>query len=174
MKKSTAIRIRWKFALFLPLLVGAMAHADTLPQPTGDVILTVKGSISNTSSGDVAEFDRALLEALPSSSFETSTIWTEGTQRFSGISFADLLEHVGADGDNLRLTALNDYTIDIPASDAIPGGPIIAYQQNDAVMSVREKGPLWLVYPYDSSPEYQTETIYARSIWQLVAVEVLP
>jgi hypothetical protein len=26
---------------------------------------------------------------------------------------------------------------------------------------------LWIVYPYDRSPDYQSETIYARSIWQL-------
>jgi hypothetical protein len=39
-------------------------------------------------------------------------------------------------------------------------------------MSLREKGPLWIIYPFDSSPEYQTELIYSRSIWQLNRIEV--
>jgi hypothetical protein len=41
-------------------------------------------------------------------------------------------------------------------------------------MSVRDKGPLWVIYPYDAVPEYKSERIYARSIWQLVSIEVLP
>ncbi len=39
-------------------------------------------------------------------------------------------------------------------------------------MSVREKGPLWIVYPYSSSPEFQNEVIYSRSIWQLNRITV--
>jgi hypothetical protein len=39
-------------------------------------------------------------------------------------------------------------------------------------MSLREKGPLWIIYPFDSSPEYQTELTYSRSIWQLNRIEV--
>jgi hypothetical protein len=39
-------------------------------------------------------------------------------------------------------------------------------------MSVRDKGPLWLIYPYDSKAEYQSETIYSRSIWQLVKIDL--
>ena len=39
-------------------------------------------------------------------------------------------------------------------------------------MSVREKGPLWVIYPFDSDPEYQTEVIYSRSIWQLDRIVV--
>jgi hypothetical protein len=38
-------------------------------------------------------------------------------------------------------------------------------------MSMRNKGPLWLVYPYDSNVALQTEAVYARSIWQLVRIE---
>jgi len=34
-------------------------------------------------------------------------------------------------------------------------------------MSVREKGPLWVIYPYDSDAKFRTEVIYSRSIWQL-------
>jgi hypothetical protein len=36
---------------------------------------------------------------------------------------------------------------------------------------VRDKGPLWVVYPYDSKPDYQSELIYVRSIWQLAQME---
>jgi hypothetical protein len=44
---------------------------------------------------------------------------------------------------------------------------------DDRPMSVREKGPLWVIYPFDDVPEYQNETIYSRSIWQLDRIEVV-
>jgi hypothetical protein len=39
-------------------------------------------------------------------------------------------------------------------------------------MSVRDKGPLWVIYPYDSD-DYRSEVIYSRSIWQLDRLEVV-
>ncbi|RYH00523.1 oxidoreductase, partial [Salipiger sp. IMCC34102] len=76
------------------------------------------------------------------------------------------------DGGTLLATAINDYTVEIPVSDAVEGGPIIAYQMDGAEMQVRDKGPLWIVYPYDDTPEYRSEVIYSRSIWQLDRIEV--
>jgi hypothetical protein len=32
---------------------------------------------------------------------------------------------------------------------------------------VRDKGPLFIVYPYDSKPELKSQTYYGRSAWQL-------
>jgi hypothetical protein len=54
----------------------------------------------------------------------------------------------------LRAKAINDYAIDIPLSDAVQGGPIVAYRLDGDTMSVRDKGPLWIVYPYDANADY--------------------
>jgi hypothetical protein len=56
----------------------------------------------------------------------------------------------------------------------VTGGPIVAFARNGAPMPLRDKGPLWIVYPYDSNPDYQSELIYSRSIWQLDRIEVRP
>ena len=70
-------------------------------------------------------------------------------------------------GDALKATAINDYAVEIPREDWIETGPIVAFLNNGEQMSIRDKGPLWVIYPYDSNPAYQTEVIYSRSIWQL-------
>ncbi|WP_297778121.1 molybdopterin-dependent oxidoreductase [uncultured Roseovarius sp.] len=113
------------------------------------------------------EFSLEDLKALPVSSFETTTIWTDGPQTFEGISLAALLAHLDVTEGTIKATAINDYSVTIPMSDATEDGAIIAYLNNDEPMSRRGKGPLWIVYPYDSDIEYQTETVYSRSIWQL-------
>lgn len=148
------------------------AFAGTLPTPQSNVLLTIAGEIANTNAEGRAEFDMALLQTLPAVTIRTNTIWTEGVQEFRGVQLSDLLEVVGAQGDMIYATAVNDYAIEIPVSDGVDGGPIIAYQQNGQQMSVRTQGPLWLVYPYDANAAYQSEVIYSRSIWQLVRMDI--
>ena len=41
-----------------------------------------------------------------------------------------------------------------------------------APMSVRDKGPLWIVYPYDQNTDYQSEVVFSRSIWQLNRITI--
>jgi hypothetical protein len=40
-------------------------------------------------------------------------------------------------------------------------------------MSVREKGPLFVMYPFDEQPALRTSVYFGRCIWQLKAIEVL-
>ncbi|SIN77374.1 molybdopterin-dependent oxidoreductase [Vannielia litorea] len=162
---------------FIPsLAIAAFAAlplaAQELAAPEGEVILTLSGEIATTNAGDTAQFDLAMLEALGTETIETTTIWTEGTNTFEGVSLKALAEAAGFEGGTLRATAINDYAVEIPVTDAVEGGPIVAYRMNGAEMSVRDKGPLWIVYPYDASAEYRTEVIYSRSIWQLDRIVV--
>lgn len=152
--------------------VSHAAYAAELDKPKGEVILTVSGAVSNTNAGGKAQFDLDMLKAMPASSFTTTTTWTSGKVTFTGVSLKDLLAAVGSSGSSIRAVALNDYAVDIPATDAVPDGPIVAYMMDGKLMSVRDKGPLWVVYPYDSRADYRTEVIYSRSIWQLAAIEV--
>tara|TARA_R110002124_G_scaffold154005_7_gene321030 strand:+ start:761 stop:1237 length:477 start_codon:yes stop_codon:yes gene_type:complete len=146
--------IKTVFALIFSATVCTSASAQ-------DVLLDVKVGETHH------EFSLEELQALPTTSFETTTIWTEGSQTFEGVSLAALLDHLEVTEGMIEATAINDYSVAIPMSDATDDGPIIAYLNNDAPMSRRGKGPLWIVYPYDSNLKYQTETVYSRSIWQL-------
>ena len=118
------------------------------------------------------QYDLSQLKTLGEAEFSTSTVWTEGIHRFTGVPLAHVLADAGIEsGPNtegsVTATAVNDYAIDIPLSQVGPEYPLVAYMVDGAEMSVRDKGPLWIVYPYDSSSDYRTEVIYSRSIWQL-------
>ena len=84
-----------------------------------------------------------------------------------------ILAAVGATGTSLKVRALNDYAADVPADDA-KLDTILATKLDGKLMSVRDKGPLWIVYPYDADRQYQTEVIYSRSIWQLNRISTAP
>jgi hypothetical protein len=163
-------------AVFIPVLAvcwGLSARAEPLPQPQAGVILSVVGAIAETTGEGKAEFDLAGFESLGTETIETTTIWTDGVVSFRGVPLKTFLDRLGAKGSILRVWALNDYTVDVPFADAVENGPILAFEANGKPLSVRDKGPIWLIYPFDSDAQYQTEVIYARSIWQIERMEVL-
>ncbi len=150
----------------------ADAMADTLAKPQGPVVLTVSGEIAKTNVAGEAWFDREMLRGIGVASFTTTTIWTDGPQTFTGTPFHLLLDTLGVSEGTLTATALNDYAIELPVADLAEGHALLAFELNGRTMSVREKGPLWVVYPYDSAPRFQSEVYHSRSIWQLDRLKV--
>lgn len=168
------------FALGAP--TGAQTAAETgvlaaLPDPSGPVVLTMsagQGEAGEAQAAPPIRFDQAMLAALPQVTFTTTTIWTDGPQEFTGVPLSALLSATGLTGKTVMAMAANDYLIELPVAELSGQAPIVAYLRNGKPMTTRDKGPLWIVYPYDSDPAYRSEVIYARSIWQLDRIEVLP
>jgi hypothetical protein len=152
---------------------GSLAMAGgTLPAPTGELVLTVDGSIANTTDGSAALFDLAALEALGLSTVETSTPWTDGVVRYEGVLARDLMRHVGASGTKVVATALNDYLAEIPLSDFADYDVILALKADGKYLPIRDKGPIFILYPLDSDAALLNNTIYSRCVWQLAKLTV--
>ena len=154
----------------LPLSTAALA--DSLPAPTGDVVLEVTGKIANTNKDGAAVFDMAMLAALPQRTTITTSPWYDGKQTFAGPLGWALLNQVGATGTTLKVTALNDYVSEIPVGDFKDYKVILATSLNGEPMSVRDKGPIFIIYPFDEEPSLNNETYYGRSAWQVKSIEV--
>ena len=157
--------VRTSLGIIFTAVLLSPANADDVVAIKTDIILTVSSGM------DVLTLDRSDLSKLTVTSFDTSTIWTDGIHTFTGVSVKTLIDLIGVTNGMLRATAINNYAIEIPVSDAVNEGPIIAYLMDGKKMSVRDKGPLWIVYPYDANPDYRSEVVYSRSIWQLDRIE---
>ena len=159
--------------LFL-LVFSVCAQAESTHQ--GPILLTISGAIQPTASGQpVRHFDRAQLEALEQASTRTHTPWTEEAHVYQGVLGRALIEAVGAQqAGTLRLTALNEFSADIPVEDLLHYPVILAMQKDGRPLRVRDRGPLFVIYPFDSYPELNTEMYYNRSVWQVRHIEFLP
>jgi hypothetical protein len=156
----------------------AAAQTGELPSPVGRVILSVGGRIARAnararSGAPRADFDRAMLDALGEAEIVTTTRWHRAAQRFQGVSGVAVLAAAGAEGEELRAVALNDYAVTIPVDDFRRGRAILALRANGRDLTVREKGPIFVVYDFDRLPAAGIETWIARSVWQLRRLEVL-
>lgn len=153
------------------LLCGTSFALDT---PTGRTVLTLSGAIGVKNADEVARFDMKMLEALPQHSFTTRTPWFDRPVQFTGPLLADVLAAVKAQGGSIRASAINDYTITIPMADASAHQVIVARLLDGKPMAVRDKGPLFVIYPFDSDAALRTSVYYERSIWQLKSLDVRP
>jgi hypothetical protein len=142
-------------ALLLGVFVSGAARAEAL--------LTVEAGTAAPVS-----YSRADLDAMPRVTFKTSTVWTEGVREFSGVPLKALLAKAGVTEGVVRAVAVNDYVVEIPVESLTDDAPIVADMIDGKTFSRREKGPLWIMYPFDSSTALRTEENYGRSVWQLV------
>lgn len=154
------------------VLCSALAIGDHLPTPTGPIILTVSGAITHTNNGDVAEFDRAMLQGLEQRQYETKNPWFDGLNTYDGPLGEAVMEAVGAHGESLELIALNDYSTDLPRSDMVEFGVLFATHINGQQLSVRDRGPLFVIYPFTDIPSLNSELYHSRSVWQLSRIVV--
>lgn len=150
----------------------AAASAQDLPAPTGPVVLTISGAIGVSNIEGAAVFDQAMLDGLAQHTITSQTPWYDGDRTFSGVLVSALLEAVGATGSALSVTALNGYSAEIPRDDVTLHPVILASRVNGELLSVREKGPLFVIYPFDTHPELFNEVYFGRSVWQVTAMSV--
>ena len=158
-------------ALLLGLSVVS-ASASQLSAPSGDVVLTVTGAIDNLNGTVAAQFDEAMLDALASHTTTTITPWYDQAVTFKGPLASALLDAVGAHGTMVRVTAINDYSAEIPIKDFTDSPVILATSINGKLMSVRDKGPIFIIYPFDQNPSLYNEEYFGKSVWQVNKIEV--
>tara|TARA_R110002072_G_scaffold38138_3_gene110512 strand:- start:5183 stop:5719 length:537 start_codon:yes stop_codon:yes gene_type:complete len=167
-KNYPAGRLTFLMGLLLAALsLSPAARANHLKPPTGKIILTVSGAIEHRNGEGGARFDREMLEALGMHSLTVVTPWTDGANRFTGPLVRDLLAEVGARGTSLTATAINDYQTEIPIADSQTYPIIFAMEMNGQRLGIRDRGPLWVIYPWLDDKTLQTENYFSRSIWQL-------
>ena len=157
------------------VLLTSMAVAggiQTVAALEGSPILEISGNIEGGNGAGPAIFDIAALEKVGTRELQTSTPWTDGRPVFEGVLMSDLLSAVGARGQHIVAAAINDYRVEIPISDFERYPVILAFKMNGERLKVRDKGPLWIIYPQDDFPELRTKLIQSRWVWQVAELHV--
>ncbi|MGB5808489.1 MAG: molybdopterin-dependent oxidoreductase, partial [Castellaniella sp.] len=150
---SLAVAAVLAAAFIHPREIVVPAHSE----PLGRIVLTVD------SQGRQTRFDMRMLEALPQRTYKVATPWYLRPVSFQGPLLRDVLAAAGASGTHIEAVAVNDYTADIPFEHAEAYDVIIALRMDGKPMSPRDKGPLFVVYPYDRLPPEMREKSFELS-----------
>jgi len=108
------------------------------------------------------------LKAMPQSEIRTANEFIDGVRSFRGPRVSYLLRICNADGAaSVRMIALNDYEVEVQVSEFDKYQPILALTMDGKELSVRDKGPIWVIYPMSDFSELRDPVFNSRLIWQL-------
>lgn len=153
-------------SLFTPL-----AQAD-LANPTDDVLVEVSGNITFTNQDGMAVIDRDAVNNLPQRIITTTNHITDVPITYKGPLFSDLLTQLGARGSLVTVYAWDDYSAEISTADLKKYQVILATHENDKKLTLDDRGPLFVVFPFSKHPELRNDLYYNKSVWQIRAIEV--
>jgi hypothetical protein len=161
-------------AIYATVSEGTLKSGDSIPAPTGEVVLTVDGQISQTNSGNTLQFDMQTLESIGLVQYDVDDPFVNKTIVYSGVLLSDLLKVAGADPNatTLTLSALDDYSADMQISEADKWPVLIATQADGVYMPIDKNGPLISVFPFNDFPELDHLTYDALWVWSLSAITV--
>jgi hypothetical protein len=144
------------------------AYLSMMPNlALSQVILTVTNQEAST------KFTHEELSSLPQVVLLTANDYVDQPTSFQGPLLRSVLEASGIGRDaKLNMIALNDFTSTVPASDAFDYDVILAILREGKTMPVREKGPVWVIYPMDDDPELRNDLYNDRLVWQLKEISV--
>lgn len=146
--------------------------SGVLPKPSQRVVLNVTGNISKQNIAGGIALDRAMLESMKTHRFKTKTHWDPKPQEFEGVLVSDFLRYTGAKSKDFKATAYDDYQVSIKDVDFDKYPIILAYKLNGKYMSLRNKGPIWLMFPWDDYPELKTTLNHTMSIYQVKEIDI--
>lgn len=160
----------WLAFCFLTFLGVSPARSE--PAGTNRLAkLRFSGRLKGSPAG--MTLDVEALERLPQGKVVTETPWVTGMTTFEGPLMSTLLESVGAQGEKVRIVALNDYTIDVPVSDFKRWPVVLATRINGKRIPVSRRGPFYMMYPFTADKSLYTEIYFARCVWQIKSIEIL-
>lgn len=156
MKYSMVYRILGLLAGMVLLLSSARAD---------DVLFEVHKKNSDT----VFQVTRSVADKLTAHEFKAYLPGGEGkVQTAKGPLLRDVLAAAGIEGgERIWVKALDGYELDIPYTDATEFDLITATSVDGKVLTVRDRGPAWIVYPNIDKPQLNDALYEARSVWQL-------
>ncbi|WP_279477902.1 oxidoreductase [Aureimonas sp. SK2] len=155
--------------LSLSLLGLASRHSNAASETP---FLRVSGEIGAGEGPGERVFDAVSFAALPQTHIRTATPWHQDAVDFSGVSAKNLFTAVERRGANAQLIALNDYMVEASIDEVVAADGLFATHQNGVAMPISDKGPIFLLFPFDDRPELRHQAYYSRAVWQLSEVVV--
>ena len=155
------------FAFFLlaAAVMPGLISSSTAARAMDGMSLEIKAA-----DGKVTVYSLDEVEALGLDRIETTTTWTDGKQVFEGILLSRLVDQFAPESTRIVVKAINNYEAEIDVSEARKYPVLLAVRQNGERMSIRDKGPAWVIYPRDDYSELQDERHNFKWVWQVGAV----
>jgi hypothetical protein len=146
------------------------AGVAPLPAPVGDVVLTIRGDVTQPNDVDSVRTDLAGLEGLGVVSATVHEPFLGEDVDVAGVPVATLLAAAGVAPDApTTWTALDDYQVRFVAGDLAAEGALLATRVDGRAIAIEDGGPIRILFPDDDGPIGRDSNQW---IWSIAHIEV--
>lgn len=180
MKMTARLGLKAMIGALLPAIAVAalvmttdtrQVHAEDL---SGPAILTVTGDLGRPNRGPfdpaidkffgynedefaaATSFDYEMLERLDIVKVRADFPMGGNEHVFEGPTLASVLDAAGAKGETLVLKALDGYAIEVPVSELLRKGAVLALRRDGKALGIGDFGPVHLVFPRAEREDLKT------------------
>lgn len=128
---------------------ASLRPGQPVPVPRAKPALTLTGAVSAVNRGPTVAFDRADLERIGLVQVRVYEPWAKKDLDFRGVWLQDLLRVAGARPDlgGVRITALDDYQVELSGAEVRAGGILVATGAGDgSALPVADGGPTRIIF----------------------------
>jgi len=175
MMKSRFITRHIGIITILSLLYSMAASATQTPLPVRSKTLLTLHWVDTQGAANTTRLNLENLDALPQSTLTLQlpeSLGIQGTHSWQGISLQDLLKLSGNSAQAVRIQALNGYYATLPMSDIEQFNPVLAYRRDGQNLTIRDKGPFILIYPFNKFKKLNQQIYINRSVWQINEIHI--
>jgi len=112
------------------------------------------------------------LAAMPQAKMHAKQAIMSTAGDFEGPRLSAILHALGATGNRVKIMAIDDYNVEVGMDEITQYDPIIALRLDGKMLSIRDKGPYWLMWPYEEHPEINNDAGQAKAVWQVASIIV--
>jgi hypothetical protein len=89
-----------------------------------------------------------------------------------GVLGRKLLDYVKSEGQTVTIVALDGYAMEVPVEDLVKYDVVVATEIDGKKLSIRDKGPAWLIYPISTNKELEDTVYESRSVRQIKTITI--
>jgi|GEM_PF-471466 len=178
------------FAATVLLLTAFSANAEGLARPSGPVVVTITGDISETNRPAydakldlffkyhekeftrAAAFDYGMLEAIGTTKMVIRMPGDPTRRELEGVKLDALLDVVGAKTRGITAVALDGFGVEIGTEELDGRDWLVAFKENGRYLGIGQRGPLWLVFSPAAENRMATEEEEGRWPWATFLITV--
>lgn len=153
---------------------ATLSTDQTIPLPTDETLITIRGKIQNTNQDETLLLDRETIESLQLVQFEIFDLFERKNVTFEGVLLQDLIKlwQIDPEATSLEMVALNDYQINLPLASLEEVPMLFALKQDGQYMQPDYRGPAMLIVPhFGNSSTFEHPRPYYW-IWQISTITV--
>ena len=76
--------------------------------------------------------------------------------------------------DHIEVLAYNGYKTEIPVRDVLKHDLLLASARNGVPLTVRDKGPFFILYPFSADDSLNVASVYSKCAWQIKEIRLIP